>query len=91
MKRAMAIALAAMLSVMVFDVAYGAIGDKIVRYSASGVDYYADGTVVVDGEFSNIANFFFSRREDYINVRKHPKRDRTFLHRNYRARRRCRT
>ena len=43
-------ALAAMLSVIVFDMANAAIGDKIVRYSASGTDYYVDGTPVVDGE-----------------------------------------
>ena len=41
---------AAACAVLLSSVAFAGIEDKVVKFSASGIDRYADGSVVVDGE-----------------------------------------
>jgi len=41
---------AAVCAVLLSGVAFAGIDDKVIRFSASGIDRYADGSVVVDGE-----------------------------------------
>ena len=41
---------AAACAVLLSSVAFAGIEDKVIKFSASGIDRYADGSVVVDGE-----------------------------------------
>ena len=43
-------AVVAACAVLLSSVAFAGIEDKVVKFSASGIDRYADGSVVVDGE-----------------------------------------
>ena len=42
--------MAAACAVLLSSVAFAGIEDKVIKFSASGIDRYADGSVVVDGE-----------------------------------------